>query len=242
MTSLIKSFQTKLSSFQRASPRLYGLVDLLVNIAIIILLVLGIRTYLISPFQVYGPSMCDTLNYINGECKHRFGEYLIVNRAVYFPFFDTYRYRLPIRGDIVVFKPPNNQEEYYIKRVIGLPGEKVKIQNGKVYLMNTDHTAWWELPEPYLNDKNKGRTYPLVAYSTTEYVVPEGQYFVLGDNRLESTDSRHCFHTRSTSQCAEKSEHFLPLDRVEGKASLVLWPFNKVRALPNPSYEDLAAK
>ncbi len=233
MSSLIKSIKSKIDSFESSFPKLYGTIDLLVNIAIIIVLVLGIRTYLISPFQVYGPSMCNTLNYINGECKHQYGEYLIVNRAVYYPFLGTHRYRLPVRGDIVVFKPPENKSEYYIKRVIGLPGDKIKIQNGLVYMMNSEHQTWWELPEPYLNEKNRGRTFPMVTYEATEYQVPEGQYFVMGDNRLESTDSRQCFRTRNTTQCAEKSEHFLKLEAIEGKADIVLWPFNKMRYLQN---------
>lgn len=231
MSSPLKYFREKLNGFESRFPKLYGLIDLLVNVFVIIMLVLVIRTYLISPFQVYGPSMCNTLNYINGECKHQFGEYLIVNRAVYYPFFGDKRYSLPQRGDIVVFKPLQNKDEYYIKRVIALPGEQVKIQNGLVYLKNNEHQSWWQLPEPYLNETNAGRTFPLIASQATEYIVPAGKYFVMGDNRQESTDSRQCFYTRSTQKCATESDHYLTLERIEGKASLVLWPFNKIRIL-----------
>ncbi len=241
MSSPLKLFRDKLNSFEARFPKLYGLIDLLVNVCVIIMLVLVIRTYLISPFQVYGPSMCNTLNYINGECKHQFGEYLIVNRAVYYPF-GGYRYREPIRGDVVVFKPAQNKDEYYIKRVVALPGEQVKIQNGYVYIKNAEHQTWWQLPESYLNETNLGHTFPLIASQATEYEVPAGKYFVLGDNRQESTDSRQCFYTRSTQKCATENDHYLTLERIEGKAAVVLWPFSKIRFLSNPSYEQETPK
>lgn len=225
-----------MSAFRAKHPTAYFVLDLLVNIVIIVLLVWGVRTYLISPFQVSGSSMCDTLNDINGICQDGFGEYLIVDKAIYYPFFG-HRFASPQRGDIIVFRPPNNSTDFYIKRIIGLPGERVKLQNGKVYIYNKEHQSGWELPESYLNGENKNHTYPILSQMVTNYEIPKDEYFVLGDNRTKSTDSRTCFKGPGSSECNNPNNHFLPIGRIEGKAWVVLWPFNKIRALEHPNYE-----
>lgn len=227
-----------LDRLQQTNPTLYFLGDLFVNIVIIVVLVYTVRTYLISPFQVFGPSMCNTLNYIDEDCKDAFGEYLIVNKAVYYQFFGN-RYRAPQRGDIIVFRPPHNGEDFYIKRIIGLPGERVRLQNGKVYITNKEHQSGFELSEPYLNEENHGKTYPMNAQLIANYEVPEDYYFVMGDNRRKSTDSRTCFRGSGDRDCADPLNHFLPIDLIEGKAAVVLWPFSKVRFLSNPDYASL---
>ncbi|MEK9132766.1 MAG: signal peptidase I [Patescibacteria group bacterium] len=227
-------FETKkdkswLDRFQDKHPVLYSFGDLLLNILIIIFLVFTVRTYLISPFQVSGPSMCDTLNQIKGTCQDSFGEYLIVNKAVY-------RYSTPERGDIIVFRPPHNTEDFYIKRIVGLPGETVKLQNGKVYISNKEHQSGYELPEKYLNKNNKNQTLPHSAQLVTTYEVPQGMYFVMGDNRKKSTDSRTCFRGIGDRDCNNSVNNFLPISNIEGKAWMVLWPFNKIRVLQDPAY------
>lgn len=221
-----------LEKFQDKHPTAYFFADLLLNIVVIVILVYGVRTYLISPFQVFGPSMCNTLNEIKSRCQDGFGEYLIVNKI-------GYRYGTPTRGDIIVFRPPHNTEDYYIKRVIGLPGEKVKLQNGKVYIFNKENKSGFELPETYLSPENKGQTYPLNAQMVMSYEVPEGKYFVMGDNRKKSTDSRTCFRGPGDRECNDPANYFLAADRIEGKAWLVLWPFNKIRHLSMPDYAPL---
>ena len=116
------------------------------------------------------------------------GEYVIVNRI-------SYRLGSPQRGDIIVFHFPRNPKEEYIKRVIGLPGDEVEVKNNAVYVNGQ------LLDESYLK-------------VTTNYIgtwrVPEGQLFVLGDNRNNSSDS----HDWGT----------VPMDYVVGKAILVYWP------------------
>ena len=226
-----------LDHLQEKHPTLYFFGDLLVNIVVIVVLVYTVRTYLISPFQVFGPSMCNTLNEIHGGCRDGFGEYLIVNKAVYYPFFG-HRYSPPERGDIIVFRPPHNAQDFYIKRIIGLPGEKVKLMNGKVYIFNKEHQSGWELPEPYLSAENKNQTFPMTAQRVLTLEVPEGRYFVMGDNRHKSTDSRTCFRGPGDRECNDDLNHFLPIERIEGKAAVVLWPFNKIRILRNPAYGE----
>ncbi|MBI2453767.1 signal peptidase I [Candidatus Peregrinibacteria bacterium] len=205
----------------------------------VVILVYGVRTYLISPFQVYGPSMCDTLNYVNETCQEKFGEYLIVNKAVYYPFFGK-RFGTPKRGDIVVFHPPQNKKDYYIKRIIGLPGEKVIIQSGKVIIASLigdkEYGKGVELPESYLSAENRGKTLTYPSQLIAEYVVPEDSYFVLGDNRRKSTDSRTCFRIQGSRECDDEKNHFLPISMIEGKAWVVLWPFGKTRLLTKDPY------
>lgn len=224
-----------LDRLREKSPTLYFFVDLGLNILIILVLVYTVRTFLISPFQVYGPSMCDNLNYIKDVCQDGFGDYLIVNKAGYYPFFG-HRFDPPERGDIIVFRPPHNNDDFYIKRIIGLPGEKIKLQNGKVFIFNKDHQSGFELPEEYLNEENRNKTYPLLSHMVTEYEVAENTYFVLGDNRKKSSDSRTCFRGPGDSDCVNPEAHFLHIDQIEGRAWIVLWPFSKIRILHNPEY------
>lgn len=225
----------KLDRLREKHPTLYFFGDLIVNIVVVVVLVYTVRTYLISPFQVFGPSMCSTLNHLNETCQDGFGEYIIVNKAVYYPFFGK-RFGSPERGDIIVFRPPHNLNDYYIKRVIGLPGEKVKIQNGKVFIVNKEHQSGWEVPESYLNEDNKGKTFPVPSHLVANYEVPENMYFVLGDNRKKSTDSRTCFRGLGDRECDDQ-KHFLPIENIEGKAWVVLWPFHRIRFLGNPAYD-----
>lgn len=226
--------KTILNAMHEKHPIMYFIGDLFINIVLIVLLVYVVRTFIISPFQVYGPSMCNNLNYINETCQDAFGEYLIVNKATYYPFFGR-RFSTPQRGDIVVFKPPHNPNDFYIKRIIGLPGEKVKIQNGKVFVFNKEHQSGFELPEDYLSSENRGQTYPVSTQKVTSYVVPKDAYFVLGDNRKKSTDSRTCFRGL-LDDCSDPNSYFLDINKIEGKAWIVLWPFNKMRLLHNPAY------
>jgi signal peptidase I len=116
------------------------------------------------------------------------GEYVIVNRL-------SYRLGSPQRGDIIVFHFPRDPKEEYIKRIIGLPGDEVDVKNGAVYVNGQ------LLNESYLKVK--------MDYLGT-WSVPEGQLFVLGDNRNNSSDS----HDWGT----------VPMDYVVGKAVLVYWP------------------
>lgn len=228
MSDTKKARPNALERLKQKSPTAYFFVDLALNIAVIVLLVYTVRTYLISPFQVYGPSMCDTLNLIRNSCQEGFGEYLIVDKI-------SYRLGKPGRGDVIVFRPPHNEEDFYIKRIIGLPGETVKIQNGRVYIFDEERPKGFELNEDYLNKDNKNKTFPILAQNSVTYKVPDGKYFVLGDNRKKSTDSRTCFKGPGDRNCSGDN-FFLERARLEGKARIILWPFNKVRFLPNPEY------
>lgn len=225
----------KLPVSERSKGKILVILDIIVNILIIAALVFTVRRFLISPFQVYGPSMCNTLNYFEGTCHKGFGEYLIVNKAVYQKILG-FSIGAPSRGDIIVFHPYKGTKDFYIKRVIGVPGDTIEIRGGKVYLSNENHPKGLELPEPYLSNENQGKTSTFSNKAVMRYKVPEGTYFALGDNRRESTDSRSCFKAPFSLGC-EGNKFFLDQKLIEGKAWVVLWPFSKVRILKNPVYE-----
>ena len=116
-----------------------------------------------------------------------------------------YDFKEPERGDIVIFKYPDDESKLFIKRVIGLPGEKVQIKDGKVYINDSEIP----LDDSFVPEKPRGSFGP--------YEVPENSYFVLGDNRNHSKDSR-CW----------KSTSFVTFDEIVGKAVIRYYPSVKL--------------
>ena len=196
----------------------YQLLDIVFNIAVIVAIVGGVRTFLVSPFQVEGHSMVDTL-------EDR--EYIIINKLAYFV-------GIPKRGDIVVFRPPTDPSKYYVKRVIGEPGDQVIIQGGYVYVKAKGEDKAVKLPEDYLADRNRGHTFrhPPQSGDGTKvtYDVPKDQYFVLGDNRQGSLDSRSFMDANGTP------EPFVGRNDIKGRVWFVALPLSKVHAFETPAY------
>lgn len=140
------------------------------------------------------------------------GQYLIVNRLAYLEI-GSFKFGSVQRGDIVVFDYPGNPSDDYVKRVIGLPGETVTIdQSGQVYINGQP------LEEPYLEHQAGGA----YRHRSGTWVVPEGSYFVLGDNRDSSSDSR--------------SWGMLERKYIVGKAWLSYWPPRYWGVIPHYSY------
>lgn len=185
------------------------------ELALLLGLVLFIRFYVFQFFRVSGPSMCPTLNQYDENCYHGSGEFIFVNEFLY-SFMKE-----PERGEIVVFRPPTTDKNY-IKRVIGVPGDIVEVVDGKVYLTGDEYERA-ELPEAYLSEKNKGRTFA----SLKKFIVPEGEYLLFGDNRLESLDARRCFEF----DCTDSNTPFVSVKKIRGRAEVVVWPLNKLRKL-----------
>ncbi|TSC68178.1 MAG: signal peptidase I [Parcubacteria group bacterium Gr01-1014_66] len=129
----------------------------------------AVRFFVAQPFVVNGASMSPTF-------VHK--EYLIIDELSYF-------LREPERGEVVVFRYPRSPWQYFIKRIIGLPGETVEIKNGKIHIINNNELPQGSvLQEPYLAS-HAGETYPDLIVS-----LQSDEYFVLGDNRSQSSDSR----------------------------------------------------
>lgn len=220
----------------KAKKILFIIGDIILNLAILIGLVFVIRTYFVKPFHVFGPSMCDTINYIDGECTYDFGELIIVDRFSYQNFFG-WQVSTPQRGDIVVFNPPagtNHSDEVYIKRIIGLPGETIRIENGEVIIENEKNPEGTVLEEPYLNEQNRDHT-EVQQFNLNNFKVPADKYFVMGDNRQASTDSRSCFKRKFSDSCNDDAGYISLID-IQGKAWLTFWPFSKIRIIQHGDY------
>lgn len=301
--------------------------DILYNAVIIIILVVLIRSFLISPFRVVGSSMSDTLHS---------NEFILIDKL-------SYNISTPKRGDPIVFTPPitrkylpkfedamttdkdgiatldlsdlrtsknviycqnsfvkkfwfckdkvnendllyyqlinnsnsnlnaittwknskkrnisdeeisnkqlvlageSNQSysiriysstgpEFFVKRIIGIPGDAVKIENGLVYLKKVGDEDFIEIEEPYLNSENAGHTYfnQKEKVDNNTFLVPENSYFALGDNRNHSNDSRSWY-----SPIDQEHTPFVSVDNINGKVLVVLWPLSDIRFIPTGDY------
>jgi signal peptidase I len=139
--------------------------DLIKFAAIALAIVIPIRMFVAQPFVVSGLSMYPTFND---------GQYLIVDEI-------SYILKGPSRGDVVIFRYPNDPSRFFIKRMIGMPNEKIQIKDGVVTIFNAANPNGFTLNEPYIDE----------PFSTTQtYTTGPDQYFVMGDNRNESSDSR----------------------------------------------------
>lgn len=159
------------------------------EVAVITLLLFICVRGVIQNYQVQGPSMQPTLH------NH---EYILVDKA-------TYLFGSPQRGDVIVFKWPKDTSEDFVKRIIGLPGDTVRVDaNGQVTVDGTP------INEPYVNDLTN-------PYQPNTWVLGPNQYFVLGDNRGDSSDSRDWGP--------------VPRGDIIGRAELVYWPLDEVHIL-----------
>lgn len=172
----------------------------ILKIAIVALvIVVPIRYFIFQPFIVRGGSM---------EPNFHSGDYLIIDEI-------TYRFRSPERGEVVVFNYPKMPTQRYIKRIVGLPGEAVEIKDGKVFIYSKDG----ELLE--LDESQYFHDIP-ATLGNEKVILKEGEYFVLGDNRPYSSDSR--------------SWGVLPRNDIIGRVFFRAWPFSawaKIKLAPS---------
>lgn len=166
-----------------------------------------VRHFLFKPFYVKGASMEPTF------IEH---DYLIIDEL-------SYRFREPERGEVIVFEAPLQEltdRNHYLKRVVALPGERVKIENNKVIVFNEGHPQGKVLDEAYI----KGLKTP--GFLTVE--LGRNEYFVLGDNREASFDSRRFGAIHE--------------DDIVGRAWVRGWPFSRFSTFENPEYQVLNPK
>ncbi|MFA5778220.1 MAG: signal peptidase I [Candidatus Paceibacterota bacterium] len=166
----------------------------LVRFAVIaLIIVIPIRLFIAEPFIVSGLSMAPTFQN---------GDYLIVDKL-------SYKLSSPQRNDVVVFRYPNNPTKFFIKRIIGLPNETVDIKNNEVTITNEENKDGFKLDQPFI--KNFGGI-------DAHLELKSDEYFVLGDNRGASSDSRYWGAVKK--------------NLLSGKAFLRLLPINKIDILP----------
>jgi signal peptidase I len=166
-------------------------------VIIALIIVVPIRYFLFQPFFVRGQSM---------EPSFEDGDYLIIDEI-------SYRFRDPQRGEVVVFKYPNDPSQRYIKRIIGLPGETIEIEDGKVIISkNTEEVL----------DESSYLSPSVFTQGEVQFFLGEDEYFVLGDNREFSSDSRRWGP--------------LPREDIVGKVFFRAWPFVALAKFEAPSY------
>lgn len=176
-----------------------AIFDFLQGIVVVLAVLVMVYLFLVSPQEISGASM---------EPNFHNGEYILTNKILT-------KFRQPQRGDVVVFKSPKNKEVDYIKRIIGLPGDVVKLENNSFYVNGQ------KVDEPYLAADIIifGGSY---LQEGKEIVVPPGEYFVAGDNRPHSSDSRE----------------FGPiaLEDFIGTVFFRYWPTSRIGTIPHPTY------
>lgn len=181
------------SKNSKLRENLRGAWDLIKFAVIALAIVIPVRMFIAQPFVVNGDSMFPTFHN---------KEYLIVDEI-------SYIVRNPARGEVTIFRYPNDPSRFFIKRIIGMPNETIEIKNGVVKIINKENPDGFILEEPYLNEK----------FTTTEtFTTGNDQYFVMGDNRNRSSDSR--------------SWGVLPKKFMIGRAYLRLLPVGNLDYLP----------
>jgi signal peptidase I len=173
-----------LKSFLRNAWEIAKIV--IISLAIIV----PLRYFVVQPFFVKGASM---------EPNFEDGEYLVVDEI-------SYRFKEPVRGDVIVFKYPKDPSQYYIKRIIGLPEEDIRISNQNVFVIDGDNLT--EIEEDYLPEK-------VFLGNNGDIHLGENEYFVMGDNRRMSYDSRQWGS--------------LDKNNIIGKVWIRIWPFDKFK-------------
>ncbi len=161
-------------------------------VLICLAIIVPVRYYLFQPFFVKGASM---------ESVFHDGDYLLIDEL-------TYNFRPPQRGEVVIFRSPQDHAQFFIKRVIGLPGEQIQIKNEQVIVFNKQNINGLVLDESkYLDADTK-------TMGDLRVKIGENEFFVLGDNRLHSSDSRYW--------------GLVSKSLITGRVIFRAWPFNKI--------------
>lgn len=170
--------------------------DIIKFLAPIIIVVFIVRTYIAQPFIVDGESMAPNFHT---------GHYLIIDEI-------SYRFSEPKRGDVIVLRYPLETSRFFLKRIVGLPGDRVVLKDGKVFIFNSENPKGYVLEEAYHNQT----TFP--AGQFRDVTLGDEQYFAMGDNRSGSSDSR--------------AWGILPRKDIVGRALVRLFPVKQLGITP----------
>jgi signal peptidase I len=175
------------------------IVETIKFILLALIIVLPIRIFIAEPFVVSGASM---------DPAFHDGQYLIVDRL-------SYRFTEPARGDVVIFEPPVDPDKYYIKRLIGLPGETIEIHGTEITVKNAENPNGFKIDDSFVDTVNK-------KYDELSITLKEGNYFVMGDNRKSSSDSRIWGPIKRDAIVGRPAARLFPIQKVSiypGKVS-----------------------
>ena len=186
-----------------------NIISIILIIIVATAIALSIRFFFLESFSVNGESMQPT---------YHTGDLLLVDKF-------SYKFSSPSRGDVVVIRYPQDPSEMHIKRIIGLPNETVVLEDGVVKIQQPGNQQAVALNEPYLSSGQ--RTDP-TPNSISTFPLGEDEYFVLGDNRLDSADSRSYYGGNNPTP--------LYRDFIIGKALVRLWPLGNITFARTPKY------
>ena len=161
-------------------------------VVISLVIIIPVRYYLFQPFFVKGASMEPTFND---------GDYVLIDEI-------SYSFRDPQRGEVMIFRSPQDRSQFFIKRVVGLPGEQIQIKDNRVFIYNKQNPEGITLDETEYLDPNTQ------TLGNLRINIDDNEYFVLGDNRLHSSDSRLWGGVNRSL--------------ITGRVLLRAWPFNKI--------------
>ncbi len=198
--------------FPNLSRRQRTVIDWVVTIAVAVLVVLGVKAWVVNPYRIPSSSMEPTLHCARPAvgCEAGTSDRILANRFIY-------HFRDPKRREIVVFDPPaiakvkcpSGGGGVYVKRIIGVPGDRWDERNGYVYIDGK------RLNEPYVQpDRRDHRTVTLSQILPGATVIPKNDYLMMGDNRAESCDSRDW--------------GLVPRNRLVGEVFLTYWPLGRI--------------
>ncbi len=189
----------------RVSPVYQGFAFIWEIVKVIIIslaIIIPVRYFLVQPFFVNGASM---------EESFHDGDYILIDEI-------SYRFKDPVRGDIIVFRYPLDRSQFFVKRVIGLPGETVEIKDTKITIYNKDYPEGFTIDETsYLDPGQK-------TNNNLRTKLDGAEYFVMGDNRLHSSDSREWGAVNRSL--------------ITGRVFARAWPIKKALFFDNPTYPD----
>lgn len=177
----------------------YFFWDFLKVFLIALAVIIPVRFYLFQPFIVTGQSM---------QPNFHDGEYLIIDEI-------SYRFHAPKRGDVVVIQSPQDNSQFFIKRLVGLPKETVEIADGKVRIVNEQNPNGFVLTEDYLPGT-------VATYGNNQVTLSADQYYYLGDNRMASSDARVFGPVNSKA--------------IVGRVLIRAFPLNKFQVFSTPQY------
>lgn len=188
-------FESKKNKFGVGATILSGILEIAQVVSVSLIIVLIIKYYLIQPFMIKGNSM---------EPNFHDGNYIVADEV-------SYRFRGPERGEVIVFHFPIDEKQYFIKRIIGLPGETVEINNKQVAISSSDNPEGTTIDESYLPENVRNKT-----EGNIKVTLKDNEYFVMGDNR---------FHDKSSDS---RSWGPVPKDLIVGKVMFRIWIIEKI--------------